>query len=336
MSRTHRHQGIVDKAVASCPWVWPTLDCHPILFRPLTSGFLDARLSYQRRVEVFAHDLRFTSTHVQRAFPGFFPNDLQAHLWVDTTQHYALVLDLNLDHPQEGLWRLSLRGAGERIFSVCFSILPGPEIFIGGVQGGRSTASASMVDSIRAATKAFEGIRPHFLLVDVIRTLAAAWEVNAIRGISSRLQLKGRSRGRGPAAVKFSYDEFFQDLGGIGTVDGLWTIPTSTADRDIADAPSRKRAMYRRRSGLLDQLRGTVRSKLKASGGFLGFQLSRDTMFKRREVVSLSYNPQLGLCDDALDEGISRAQSAVDFGSRIQRWIYSSLQAMRGRLQGCK
>jgi uncharacterized protein VirK/YbjX len=216
-------------------------------------------------MEVFAHDLRFTSTHVQQAFPRFFPNELQAHLWADTTQHYSLVLDLNLDHPQEGLWRLSLRGTGEPIFSVCFSILPGPELFIGGVQGGRSTAAASMVNNIRAATKAFEGLRPHFLLIDVMRTLAAAWEVNAIRGISSRLQLKVRSRGVGPTGVRFSYDEFFQELGGMATIDGLWTIPTRSVNRDIADAPSRKRAMYRRRNGLLDHLRETVTGKLTAA-----------------------------------------------------------------------
>jgi uncharacterized protein VirK/YbjX len=262
MSRTHRHQGIVDKAVASCPWVWRTLKCHPILFRPLTSGFLDARLSHQRRVEVFAHDLRFTSTHVQRAFPNFFPIDLQALLWADSTNRYALVLDLNLDHPQEGLWRLSLQHVGERIFSVCFSVLPGPEIFIGGVQGGRSTACANMVDRIRAATKTFEGIRPHFLLVEVIRTLAAAWNVKTMRGTPSRLQLKVRSSGRGSAGVRFSYDEFFQDLGAVATPDGLWAIPTATMDRDIADVPTRKRAMYRRRRVLFEHLRTTVTSKL--------------------------------------------------------------------------
>jgi uncharacterized protein VirK/YbjX len=261
MRRTHCHQGIIDEAVARCPWLWPTLDRHPILFRPLTAGFLDARLSYQRRMEVFAHDLRFTSTHVKRAFPRFFPNDLQALLWVHPTHQYSVVFDLNLDHPQEGLWRLSLQGAGARIFSMCFSILPGPEILIGGVQGGRATGSGSMVDVIRAATKAFEGIRPHFLLVDVIRHLAAAWEVNAIRGVSSSLQLKLRS-GRGPARVRFSYDEFFRELGGMGTVEGLWTIPRSAVDREIANAPSRKRAMYRRRNGLLEQLRETVGSKL--------------------------------------------------------------------------
>jgi hypothetical protein len=226
---------------------------------------LDARLSHQRRVEAFAHDLRFTSAHVQRAFPNFFPIDLQALLWADSAHRYALVLDLNLDHPQEGLWRLSLQVAGRRIFALCFSVLPGPEIFVGGVQGGRSTPSASMVDSIRAATKEFEGVRPHFLLFDVVRTLASTWDAKAIRGIASRHQLKVRSSGRGSAGVRFSYDEFFQDLGAVDMVDGLWTIPTIFADRDVSDAPSRKRAMYRRRRVLLDQLRGTIRSKLKVA-----------------------------------------------------------------------
>ena len=260
MSRIRRYQDVVDAAVRSSPWVWKTLQRHPILFRPLTSGFLDARLNNQCRAEAFAYDLRFTSTYVQGAFPRFFPTQLQAPLCVDLPQCYTLILDLNLDHPQEGLWRLSLQNVDARIFSVCFSVLPGPEIFIGGVQGGRSTALANMVEQIRAATKAFEGIRPHFLLVDVIRTLAAAWNAKTIRGIPSRLQLKVRSGGRGRAGVRFSYDEFFQDLGAVATPDDLWAIPTTTMDRDISDVPSRKRAMYRRRKVLLDHLRKAVRS----------------------------------------------------------------------------
>ncbi len=54
------------------------------------------------------------------------------------------------------------------------------------------------------------------------------------------------------------------------------------------------------------------------------------------EAVGLSDNPQFGLGEYALDERIARAQSAVDFASRVQRWVDGSSQAIRGRLEGRK
>jgi hypothetical protein len=51
---------------------------------------------------------------------------------------------------------------------------------------------------------------------------------------------------------------------------------------------------------------------------FLAPRLSGPVRFSNGKVISLSYDPQLGLRENALDERISRASSATDFGQRIQ------------------
>jgi len=73
-----------------------------------------------------------------------------------------------------------------------------------------------------------------------------------------------------------------------------------------------------------------------ASGGSLRSGLPGPVRFSSGEANNLSDNPQFGLCKDAIDERISRAQSAVDFAPRIQRWVDGSLQAIRGRLESRK
>ncbi|MGO9993603.1 MAG: DUF535 family protein [Steroidobacteraceae bacterium] len=262
--RTQRFRTAVDETVAQCPWVRQTMNNHPILFRPLTSDFLDSRLTRQTLFEWYAHDLEFTSTRIHGAIPSFFPLRLHARLSENSLRRYAVDVDMNLDHPQEGLWRLSLRCPDHsRLFTICFSIIPGPTIFIGAVQGGRSTEASNIPERIRLATKDFDGVRPHFLLFDVVRALAVVWRVEAICGVSNQHQLKAHSSSKHANAVRFSYDAFFQELGARSTCDGNWDVPTTACDRKIADAPSKKRAMYRRRIALLNELRSEVTASLE-------------------------------------------------------------------------
>jgi uncharacterized protein VirK/YbjX len=259
VGRSRKFRPLVDEAVSRCPWVRTVMDRHPILFRPLMSMFLDPRLTSRQAFTYYAHDIEFTSTHINRAFPNFFPLNLCEPLWIDRVHGYSVRLSMNLAHPQEGLWQLTLRSSNQtRLFSMCFSILPGPMIFIGSVQGGRSDDGVNLTDLIRSATKDFEGMRPHFLLFDVVRTLAVNWKIERLTGIANRNQLKARSHSKHAKDVRFSYDTFFQELGARRMHDGNWDVPLILQAREIADAPSRKRAMYRRRFTLMTGLREEV------------------------------------------------------------------------------
>jgi uncharacterized protein VirK/YbjX len=262
VERSKTLRPLVDESVQRCPWVRPAMDRYPILFRPLMSRFLDPRLRSRQLFTYYAHDLEFTSTHINRAFPNFFPFNLSEPLWIDRAHDYVVDLSMNLAHPQEGLWQLSLRTSNQtRLFSMCFSIVPGPRIFVGSVQGGRSDDGVNLADLIRTATKDFEGMRPHFLLFDVLRTLAAIWNVERITGIANRHQLKAHSHSKHAQAVRFSYDSFFQELGASRMHDGNWDVALTSQTRGIADAPSRKRAMYRRRFILMARLRDEVSTR---------------------------------------------------------------------------
>ena len=101
----------------------------------------------------------------------------------------------------------------------------------------------------------------------MLRTLCSQWGIVAIRGVSQRHQLKVRSRS-GSATVQFSYDAFFAQLDGELDSDGNWSIPLRAAERQIRDAPSRKRAMYRRRITLISNILESIGARLAVARSF--------------------------------------------------------------------
>jgi uncharacterized protein len=258
--RARRSASALDQAVSDTPWLHAVLKAHPVLFRPVLGPFLDIRRTTPaERIGLLAHDLHFTARRIRAAWPLFFAQGHSARLWRDPRGDWSIELSMNTDFPQEGLWRLSLIAAsGWRAFSLCFSVLPGPRVFIGNVQGGRPAATAEGPCLIRAGTKAFEGVRPPHILLHVLRSLARAWGIGEIIGVALDNHLKGHAASRTAAFVRFDYDQFWREAGGAPLAEGNWTIPTADTPRLAEDIPSRKRAMYRRRATLLEAMHCAV------------------------------------------------------------------------------
>jgi uncharacterized protein VirK/YbjX len=257
-------RAVLQATARHCPYLRPTLAQRPVLFRPLVTQFLDPRLGTGMRYVSVAHDLEFTGSRVHDAFPGFFPADLKAALWIGPEGGWTVELALNVQSPQEGLWRLSLVGRdGVRAFSLCFSVLPGRRLFVGAAQGGTVGAGYGALDHIQAATRDLHGMRPPFFLFEVLRTLARTWDVQAITGVATRYQPKNWAKWRARREVRFSYDAYFRDLGGVVGGDGNWDVPLAAPERPLEEVPSRKRAMYRRRFALLRELRASVGARFR-------------------------------------------------------------------------
>jgi len=254
----------VEQAIALCPWILPALHRHPNLLSPLTSGFLRSRNSLRQRFEWFSHDLKFTVPRIWRQWPRFFHGELGTALWQDELKGYRVDLTLNVAHPREGLWQLSLRTPGHaQLFSLRFSVLPGPVVFIGAVQGACQSEFASVPELIRDATRDLHGLRPPFLLFEVLRALAQGWRIERIEGVATESHVKYR-RGKRSSNIQFSYDQYFRELGAERTPEGNWRVSTRAPERTLADVPSRKRAMYRRRFELLQNVRASAGFRLGA------------------------------------------------------------------------
>lgn len=255
-ARAKQFRSLLDDVVQRAPWLHEPLRRHPILFRPLLGSYLDIRaLPARHLVSSYAHDLEFGASRLHAGTSGFFPHNLRRALWRDPAGRITAELSLNLEYPQEGLWRIALYSpTGVRLYSLCFSVLPGPVLFVGNVQGGRAEAAIDMRELVRDATKICEGLRPQFALLEALRALAVSWKVPRIVGVAQSYHLKAHARSRDAQLIRFSYDQYWLQAGATLRPDGNWSVPLAQVRPVPEHIASRKRAMYRRRVMLINDM----------------------------------------------------------------------------------
>ena len=114
---------------------------------------------------------------------------------------------------------------------------------------------------VRQLTDAAHGMRPAYLLVFMLRTCAALWNVTRLIGIDEAYQVKGRWNHRATERL-FDYAAFWSVAAGTPLPDGNWQLPVSVPRRPIEDVPAKRRAMYRRRYALLESLANMAKTAL--------------------------------------------------------------------------
>ncbi|MCB5310451.1 VirK/YbjX family protein [Yersinia massiliensis] len=126
-------------------------------------------------------------------------------------------------------------------------------LFIGGLQGADNDTPHS---EIHLSTKACHGLFPKRLVLEAACTLAnlmGATQIIAV-GNSTHIYQNWRYRAKKKDKLHADYDSFWRSLGGIQCSKGHFSLPTQIARKPIEDIASKKRAEYRRRYQLLDQL----------------------------------------------------------------------------------
>ncbi|MEJ5990298.1 DUF535 family protein [Ramlibacter sp. PS3R-8] len=188
-----------------------------------------------------------------------FPFSVRDKLLLWDLDAYSPGVRILLEQPKwlfrEGLLTLSLFSGDHRAYSLAFSLFRDGDrvgIFIGGLQG-RSTEGA--LQRYKDMTKSFHGLRPRDLLLDCLRMLAPALKAQRILAVSDDHRYTrhpyfgGRSR-----SDHADYDEAWTDRGGTRVDASHFELPMASTTRALEDVPSRKRALYRRRSEMLESL----------------------------------------------------------------------------------
>jgi len=202
------------------------------------------------------------------------PFDLLPNEFVDLIEIPEIDAEarIKLDSPRwllrDGLLVISLWLGGDRIYSVAFLLSKedGRLIaYVGGIQGRRSAKSLELN---RVLTKAANAMRPPDFLVEIFRSLCEEIGVEQIRGVSdqNRHQRSAYFQQRAGFAdpVRFDYDSFWRERGGLPGAGGFFVLPVPAAQRSEADIPARKRALYRRRREMMDAIRERLRARLNA------------------------------------------------------------------------
>ncbi len=167
-----------------------------------------------------------------------------------------ITLNLNRLTFHEGLWAVDLtRDDGLRLFTISFGWRDEATLMIACVQGPPRQIDG--LECVRGLTDAAHGLRPGHLLIFALRACAAAWGLTTLVGIDEAFQVKGRWNHKAEER-RFDYAAFWTEAAGAVGEGGNWVLPVSVPRRPLDDVPTRRRAMYRRRHALLDELAGQV------------------------------------------------------------------------------
>lgn len=163
------------------------------------------------------------------------------------------VLELLLepsDFFQEGELGLYLRdGAGERLYSLSFTLGSQGQLFIGGLQGPRTTVKEGMVGWLG---KEMFGLRPKNLLLTALYTLGEQMGGRLLLGISDAAHTCSHK-------LKSSYDTFWQEAQGSLHDRDWYRLPEREPLRDIAEVKSQRRSEFRRREAFREEIAGAIR-----------------------------------------------------------------------------
>lgn len=158
---------------------------------------------------------------------------------------------------REGESTLWLRDEEDTLLaSLTFSVVPEGDssaLVIGGLQGPRRGVTR---ETIKKATRACHGLFPKRVLMEVIFNLAAKSNITAIYGVSDEGHVFRALRYRLSKGRHFhaSYDEFWASIDGKKMSAYRWQLPLQMERKSLEDIASKKRAEYRRRFGLLDEI----------------------------------------------------------------------------------
>ncbi|WP_437890316.1 VirK/YbjX family protein [Phytobacter sp. V91] len=162
---------------------------------------------------------------------------------------------------REGESTLWLYDGNETLLaSVTFSVgseADGRTLVIGGLQGPRKNVAH---DVIKVATRACYGLFPKRLLLEVLWQMCASTGISAVYGVSDNGHVFRALRYRFSKGRHFhaSYDEFWSSLDGVKTDKYRWRLPLQMTRKPIEDIASKKRAEYRRRFQLLDDIQSSL------------------------------------------------------------------------------
>jgi uncharacterized protein VirK/YbjX len=178
---------------------------------------------------------------------------------------YRITLDQARWLLREGQLTFSLWDGIDRIFHLCFSLSTkdGKRIaYIGAIQGrAQGPGEPDIMDRYQVFTKAAFGLRPRDFLVEAFKMLCRALNVDVILAVADH----NHPQRQLIRDVKLSYDEIWRDRGGHDNGDGFFILPVSSSRRDVDAIPAKKRAMYRKRYSMLEEIERDLVARMKSA-----------------------------------------------------------------------
>ena len=168
-------------------------------------------------------------------------------------------LKIILDQPRwfqrEGQLVLNIHVDTFRAFSIAFNLETSSTgdliCFIGGIQGRKVKDINSLYKGI---SKSMYGLRTRDIIIEILQMFCRHLNVKKILAVADESR-HHRHQYFNKKEFPFNYNDAWKDRGGtIAENQNFYRIPVIANRRNLNDVPSKKRALYRKRYLLLDEI----------------------------------------------------------------------------------
>ncbi len=252
---------------------------YPFVFEQVTRAFFYYKSSFEERERLVKFHMEFLAENMNGDFVKMLYGDKPIEIWRmpldETLGDMRLLICAEPGQRKEGLASIMLRLTNDApVYQIMFWIAPDdlikvgnstgePAMWIGAMQGPNVDDAKEFVKVI---TKKCHAYRTKNLILYAARALARSLGLKKIFAVTNE-GYYANNHIRSDRKLKTSFSDFWEECGGIPTDDKrFFILPPVEKRKSDEEIPVRKRAVYRKRFALLDELDATVAESLKGYG----------------------------------------------------------------------
>ena len=241
---------------------------YPFVYEQATRAFFYYRSTFEERARLIEENMKFLSERFNEDFMLKLYGDKKIELWRmnldETLGKMNLVLCAESGQRKEGLAAVMFNLPDEvPVYQILFWIARHENdwaMWIGAMQGPNVDDAKDLVKRI---TKKCHAYRTKNLILYAAQAVARNFGVKKIFAVTNE-GYYANNHVRRDRKLKTSFSDFWKEAGGIPTSDErFYELPLIETRKTVEEIPSHKRAQYRRRFALLDELDKSIEETLK-------------------------------------------------------------------------
>ena len=255
----------------SKPQLKPILEGLPFPIEQPTRAFFYKGSTFSERCQLIKEHYDFLSEKLKdEAFLTMSLYDAYEEkgyvVWESEFEEEALraILVTESGQRKEGCLSIELNLGRQHLYQIMFWIAKDKEgndaIWIGALQGPNMDDAKELV---KRMTKFCHGYRTKNLILYMLQAVARALGISRIYAVTNE-GYYANNHIRLDRKLKTSFSDFWAEAGGEPTDDSrFFSLPLVETRKTMEEVPTRKRAVYRKRFALLDEIDAAVQEKME-------------------------------------------------------------------------
>ena len=237
----------------------------PFVYEQATRAFFYYKSNFDERIKLIEEHFEFLLRSMKEDFLFKLYGGEKILLWkMDIDENFGelqLVISMHAGQRKEGLASIVLQLADNTpVYQIMFWISE-EKMFIGAMQGPNVENSK---DLIKVLTKKCHAYRTKNLILYATQAVARALNLKKILAVTN-YGYYANNHIRRDRKLKTSFSDFWQECGGTPTEDErFFELPLIENRKSDEEIPTRKRAVYRRRFLMLDEIDTAIFENLQA------------------------------------------------------------------------